>query len=131
MNTGASTSWLVPISALLGATFAVVSAELMISGLLPAIAKDVGVDIPTAGLLISSLRDKDQLAVSGWWTALSTSTQNLVFRAPGADAQRLLQRVIETGAPVQRFELVQPSLHQIFLERVGATGIEEGIHGNG
>jgi ABC-2 type transport system ATP-binding protein len=51
--------------------------------------------------------------------------------APGADAQRLLHRVIETGAPVQRFELVQPSLHQIFLERVGATGIEEGMSGNG
>jgi ABC-2 type transport system ATP-binding protein len=62
--------------------------------------------------------------------------------AAGADPQRLLQRVVETGAPVQRFELVQPSLHQIFLERVGAGarapgegawagGVEEGIHGNG
>ena len=51
--------------------------------------------------------------------------------APGADPQRLLQRVVETGAAIQRFELVQPSLHQIFLERVGATGIEEGISGNG
>ena len=51
--------------------------------------------------------------------------------APGADAQVLLQRVIETGAAIQRFELVQPSLHQIFLERVGATGVEEGMSGQG
>lgn len=43
--------------------------------------------LPTAGLLISSLRDKDQLAVSGWWTALSTSSQNIVARAPGPDSQ--------------------------------------------
>jgi ABC-2 type transport system ATP-binding protein len=51
--------------------------------------------------------------------------------APGADPQRLLHRVLETGAVVQRFELVQPSLHQIFLERVGATGVEEGMQGHG
>jgi alpha-glucoside transport system permease protein len=43
--------------------------------------------LPTAGLLISSFRDKSQLAVSGWWTALATSTQNVIHRAPGADAQ--------------------------------------------
>jgi len=42
---------------------------------------------PTAGLLISSLRDKDQLAVSGWWTALSTSTSLGVTRIGNADAQ--------------------------------------------
>jgi ABC-2 type transport system ATP-binding protein len=32
---------------------------------------------------------------------------------------------------VQRFELIQPSLHQIFLDRVGATGVEEGMSGHG
>lgn len=42
--------------------------------------------LPTAGLLISSFRDKNQLASSGWWTALTTSTQNVVFRAPAPDS---------------------------------------------
>jgi ABC-2 type transport system ATP-binding protein len=51
--------------------------------------------------------------------------------APGADTQRLLRRIVDTGASVQRFELVQPSLHQIFLEKVGASGIEAGITGHG
>jgi alpha-glucoside transport system permease protein len=43
--------------------------------------------LPTAGLLISSLRDKDQIAVSGWWTALMPAHENEVYRAPGPDAQ--------------------------------------------
>ena len=43
--------------------------------------------LPTAGLFISSLRDKDQLAVSGWWTALSSSSQSLQGRTGGASAQ--------------------------------------------
>ena len=51
--------------------------------------------------------------------------------AAGANAQELLRRVVATGAAIQRFELVQPSLHQIFLERVGATGVEEGMTGHG
>jgi ABC-2 type transport system ATP-binding protein len=48
-----------------------------------------------------------------------------------ADPQALLHRLIEAGAKIQRFELVQPSLHQIFLEKVGATGVEMGMSGNG
>ncbi len=43
--------------------------------------------LPTLGLFVSSVRDKDQISVSGWWTALTTSTQNKIFRAPGADGQ--------------------------------------------
>ena len=51
--------------------------------------------------------------------------------AKGADPQVLLQRVLASGARIQRFERVQPSLHQIFLQRVGATGVEEGMTGHG
>jgi len=47
------------------------------------------------------------------------------------DAQQLLQRLVAAGADVQRFELIQPSLHQIFLEKVGATGVEAGMSGHG
>ncbi|MBV9881036.1 MAG: ATP-binding cassette domain-containing protein [Gemmatirosa sp.] len=51
--------------------------------------------------------------------------------AEGASAQALLQRLIAAGAVISRFELVQPSLHQIFLQKVGATGVEEGMSGHG
>jgi ABC-2 type transport system ATP-binding protein len=51
--------------------------------------------------------------------------------AEGASPQALLRRLVASGVPITRFELVQPSLHQIFLERVGATGVEEGMSGQG
>ena len=60
--------------------------------------------------------------------------QNRFFEielAAGANPQELLRRVVATGANVRRFELISPSLHQIFLERVGATGVEEGMSGHG
>ncbi|WP_265518646.1 carbohydrate ABC transporter permease [Nitratireductor luteus] len=41
--------------------------------------------LPTFGILVSSLRDKDQLAVSGWWTALTSSEQNIIARAAPPD----------------------------------------------
>ncbi len=48
-----------------------------------------------------------------------------------ANAQEFLQRLVAAGAAITRFEKVQPSLHQIFLQRVGASGIEEGMSGHG
>jgi ABC-2 type transport system ATP-binding protein len=62
--------------------------------------------------------------------------------AENANPQELLHRLINAGAVVQRFELVQPSLHQIFLERVGARTrapgdalfsetVESGMSGHG
>ena len=50
---------------------------------------------------------------------------------PGGDPQTLLRRIVESGASVQRFEMIQPSLHEIFLQKVGAKGIEEGMTGHG
>jgi ABC-2 type transport system ATP-binding protein len=47
--------------------------------------------------------------------------------ATGADPQLLLRRLMEAGASIQRFELVRPSLHQIFLQKVGASGIDSGL----
>ena len=61
--------------------------------------------LPTLGLFVSSVRDKDQISVSGWWTALTSSTQNIIYRAPGADGQRerdgvfvITGNVLEGGA---------------------------------
>jgi len=41
--------------------------------------------------------------------------------APGADAQGLLRRLLAAGARVTRFELVEPSLHDIFIEKVSGA----------
>ncbi len=51
--------------------------------------------------------------------------------AEGGDAQLLLRRLVDAGAGIERFERVQPSLHQIFLRKVGATGVEPGMTGQG
>ena len=42
---------------------------------------------PTFGLFISSLRDKDVLAISGWWTSFATTEVNEIYRTEGKDAQ--------------------------------------------
>ena len=49
-----SYSWMAPLTALFVATFAVCTAENLIAGVLPALAADLTVDIPTAGFLITA-----------------------------------------------------------------------------
>jgi ABC-2 type transport system ATP-binding protein len=38
--------------------------------------------------------------------------------AEGADSQVLLRKLIAAGARVERFEMIEPSLHDIFIEKV-------------
>ena len=49
------------------------------------------------------------------------SDYNEALLATGADAQELLRRLLAAGARVTRFELVEPSLHDIFIEKVGGA----------
>jgi len=42
-----------------------------------------------------------------------------VALAEGANSQQLLQLAIGSGAYISRFELVEPSLNEIFIEKVG------------
>jgi len=43
--------------------------------------------LPTFGLFISSLRDKDLLANSGWWTSLITNEINEIYRTGKQESQ--------------------------------------------
>ena len=43
--------------------------------------------IPTLGILVSSLRDKDQIIASGWWNSFASSTQTEAGRLPPAAGQ--------------------------------------------
>jgi ABC-2 type transport system ATP-binding protein len=47
------------------------------------------------------------------------------------DPQELLARLVHAGARLERFELVRPSLHRIFLDQVGAQSVETGMTGHG
>ena len=44
-----------------------------------------------------------------------------VLMAPGASPQALLKRLVDSGAVVTKFELVEPTLHDIFIEKVRET----------
>jgi len=47
--------------------------------------------------------------------------QHEIELAPNADPQVLLRRLIESGAIISRFEQIEPSLNDIFIEQVGGA----------
>jgi len=53
---------------------------------------------------------------------LQTSSDEVeAVLAEGIDSQELLQRILATGARITKFELVEPSLRDIFISKVGQT----------
>ncbi|MGC4024732.1 MAG: carbohydrate ABC transporter permease [Mesorhizobium sp.] len=53
--------------------------------------------LPTIGILVTSLRDKNQIVASGWWTSFSSSTQTSATRLspPSSQVQKDGKFVIE------------------------------------
>jgi ABC-2 type transport system ATP-binding protein len=47
-----------------------------------------------------------------------------IAMAEGAEPQQLLERLVQSGARLRRFEHIEPSLHRIFLDKVGAEQAE-------
>jgi alpha-glucoside transport system permease protein len=74
---------------------------------------------PTVGLLISSVRDKDQLAVSGWWTALGNSTTQAAARVGRASDQ-----VEEAGRFVIKGNILGDDARGKQVESFGITNAE-------
>lgn len=76
---------------------------------------------PTVGLLVSSVRDADQLALSGWWTALTSSSSASAARLGSAEEQ-----VQEGGQYVITGDLVQND--QLTLQAFGTTSRAPGAY---
>ena len=62
--------------------------------------------VPTLGILVTSIRDRDQITTSGWWTAFSSSSQTAAVRLAEPSAQRqeganhvISGNVFDEGAP--------------------------------
>ncbi len=54
--------------------------------------------IPTIGILVSSFRSKDEISVSGWWTALTTSAHNeITFTEPPSAATQDAGKYVIAG----------------------------------
>ena len=83
--------------------------------------------IPTFGLFISSLRDKDLLAISGWWTSLTTTKVNEIHRMAGMEEQinedgffLIKGNLFEynTGKKIQSFGITSKNINEFAVNEI-------------
>lgn len=68
------------------------------------------------------LQDSDLIA------KVTTHADELeILLAENADPQVLLRRLVEEGANISKFELIEPSLNDIFIEKVGKTNSDNAL----
>ena len=81
--------------------------------------------IPTFGLFVSSFRDKDLLATSGWWTSLTTTQVNEIHRTLNKDAQIQENDIyiikgnlfdIDKGKKITSFGITSKNINQFLVE---------------
>ena len=97
--------------------------------------------IPTFGLLVSSVRDKDQLAATGWWTSLTSTERNIVVRSapPSEQAEENGVHVLsgnvfgDEGGTVVAFGASSrtPTAHQPGETASMKKGLEMTVEANG
>ena len=84
--------------------------------------------IPTFGLFISSLRDKDLLAISGWWTSLTTTKVNEIYRMAGMEEQLIEDDFFvikgklfseNSGKKIQSFGITSKRINEFNVGEIG------------
>ena len=92
--------------------------------------------IPTFGLFISSLRDKDLLSISGWWTSLTTTEINEIYRMPGMNAQieeggyfKIKGNLFEenSGKKIQSFGITSKKINEFNVSEVAVFKDESAV----
>ncbi len=100
--------------------------------------------MPTFGLFISSLRDKDLLAISGWWTSLTTTKVNEIHRMSGMELQFeednyfvIKNKLFESnsGKKIQTFGITSKKINEFIVGEIATfkdgsevTVSEDGVY---
>ncbi|MFT3744738.1 MAG: ATP-binding cassette domain-containing protein [Pyrinomonadaceae bacterium] len=58
-------------------------------------------------------------------TAVSHSDEVEIELASGANAQDLLKKLVDSGASITKFERIEPSLNDIFIDQIGGKHVAE------